>query len=45
VMELLSHFHGQTIDEAKATLAELGYEIEVGFLEKLYRCGFLVAAS
>jgi hypothetical protein len=44
VVELLSYFQGQPLDEAKATLAEQGFELDGSFLEKLWHYGFLVEA-
>jgi hypothetical protein len=43
VVELLSHFHGQTVDEAMATLSAQGFETDRDFLTKLWKFGFLVA--
>ncbi len=41
VIELLFHFHGQPLAEAKATLRDSGFDVESDFLEKLWSYGFL----
>jgi hypothetical protein len=45
VIELLSHFQGQPVEEARATLLDNGFEVETDFLKKLWECGFLLAEA
>ena len=45
VLEVLTHFQGQPVEEAKATLLENGIEVDQAFLTKLWECGFLVSAE
>jgi hypothetical protein len=45
VLEVLSYFQGQPVDETKATLVEQGFALENSFVEKLWSYGFLVEAT
>jgi hypothetical protein len=45
VIELLTHFRGQPVSEAVASLAENGFEVETEFLKKLFDSGFLMSAD
>jgi hypothetical protein len=45
VIEVLSYFQGQPLDEVKATLVEQGFELADSFIEKLWSHGFLVEAT
>lgn len=45
IVELLTYFQGQPLADVKVALNEQGYDVDASFLEKLYKCGFLVKAD